>query len=100
MPAVFGVCVCVTLVLGMSFYVIFAGAPEFPAERTLEYCSFEEAAAVAAPAYCDVGYTCYNSTQQLDQVGHEEQVRADALRCAAPPTLCLVVRACVDTGSC
>ena len=50
MPAVFGVCVCVTLVLGMSFYVIFAGAPEFPAERTLEYCSFEEAAAVAAPA--------------------------------------------------
>ena len=75
MPKLFGVCVCVSLLLGVVFYVALNGAQEWPLERTLEYCSFEEAAAVAVPSYCDVGESCYNSTQQLDQVDHEEQVK-------------------------
>jgi hypothetical protein len=81
MPMVFGVCVCVSLLLGLVFYLALNGAQAYPLERTLEYCSFEEAAAVAAPSYCDVGESCYNSTQQLDQVGHEEQV----CLCLLPP---------------
>lgn len=83
-PAVFGVCVCVSLLLGLVFYLAFNDAQRFPAERRLAYCSFEEAAAVAVPAYCDVGESCYNSTQQLEQVGHEEQVCTASLSFDTP----------------
>ena len=84
MPKIFGATVCFMLVVGFAAYYSSRG-PEFTPEVTLAWCGFEEAPAIRAPSYCDLGYTCYNSTQQLEQADHETEVRAEGCLSHAPP---------------
>ena len=62
--------------IGASAYFVSVGMPEYVPERELAFCGFTEADPVAEPSYCDTGFTCYNTTRQLPQGGHEDEVRA------------------------
>ena len=72
MPKIFGATVCFVMIVGFAAYYSNRG-PDFSPEVTLAWCGFEEAAANTRPSYCDLGYTCYNSTQQLEQADHETE---------------------------
>ena len=62
--------------IGASAYFVSVGMPEYIPQRELAFCGFTEADPVAEPSYCDTGFTCYNTTRQLPQGGHEDEVRA------------------------
>ena len=75
MPKIFLATVAFVVAVGFAAYYSARG-PEFTSEVTVAWCGFEEAGAISTPSYCDLGYTCYNATQQLEQADHETEVRA------------------------